>query len=69
MVRRVSLNPKPRPRFIEPMDAGAWQPSPNGPHEVAINKIVSLAPRSPALEDDRPINEYYLVRSGVHLYR
>ena len=28
--------------------------------EVAIDKIVALAPRAPVLEDDRPINEYYL---------
>jgi spermidine synthase len=37
--------------------------------EVAIDKIVALAPRAPVLEDDRPINEYYLVRSWIHLYR
>lgn len=37
--------------------------------EVAVNNIVALAPRAPALEDDRPINEYYLVRSRVPMYR
>jgi spermidine synthase len=37
--------------------------------EVAIDKIVALAPRAPVLEDDRPINEYYLVRSWIQLYR
>jgi spermidine synthase len=37
--------------------------------QVAIDKIVALAPRTPALRDDEPINEYYLLRSWFHLYR
>jgi spermidine synthase len=37
--------------------------------EVPMNNIVALAPRTPALRDDEPINEYYLLRRWVHLYR
>jgi spermidine synthase len=37
--------------------------------QVAIDKIVALAPRTPVLRDDEPINEYYLLRSWFHLYR
>jgi hypothetical protein len=37
--------------------------------QVPIANIVALAPRTPALRDDEPINEYYLLRSWFHLYR
>lgn len=37
--------------------------------EVPINNIVALSPRAPALRDDEPINEYYLLRRWFHLYR
>ena len=30
--------------------------------EVSLAKMISLAPDIPALQDDRPVNEYYLVR-------
>jgi spermidine synthase len=36
---------------------------------VAIDSIVALAPRVPALQDDHPINEYYLLRTWFHLHR
>ncbi len=34
-------------------------------HEVPVNKLASLSPRTPALSDDRPINEYYLFRASM----
>jgi hypothetical protein len=37
--------------------------------QVPIANIVALAPRTPALRDDGPINEYYLLRSWFHLDR
>lgn len=31
-------------------------------HEVPTANVVALAPRVPAMQDDRPVNEYYFVR-------
>ncbi|MGQ9633081.1 MAG: hypothetical protein ACUVXB_02440 [Bryobacteraceae bacterium] len=30
--------------------------------EVALEQLIALAPNTPALSDDRPVNEYYLLR-------
>jgi spermidine synthase len=37
--------------------------------QVPVANIVALAPRTPTLRDDEPINEYYLLRSWLHIYR
>lgn len=34
-------------------------------HEVPIDELISLSPATPALSDDRPINEYYLLRMSM----
>lgn len=31
-------------------------------HEVPLDQMIALSPATPALSDDRPINEYYLLR-------
>ena len=31
-------------------------------HEVPIANVIALAPQVPAMQDDRPVNEYYFVR-------
>jgi predicted membrane-bound spermidine synthase len=33
-------------------------------NELSIDRLISLSPTTPALSDDRPINEYYLLRRG-----
>jgi spermidine synthase len=38
-------------------------------HELNMEQIISASPRTPALRDDEPINEYYLLRSWFHFYR
>jgi hypothetical protein len=35
--------------------------------ETSTASLISLSPRTPALQDDRPINEYFLLRSLAHL--
>ena len=37
--------------------------------ELSMDELLKRAPRAPALEDDRPINEYFLLRRLFHLYR
>jgi spermidine synthase len=37
--------------------------------EVALEGIVAKAPRAPAMQDDQPINEYFLLRPLFHFYR
>jgi len=37
-------------------------------NEIPIDQLVAMAPGVPALQDDRPINEYYLLRRGVSDY-
>jgi predicted membrane-bound spermidine synthase len=39
------------------------------PHEFTLEELVALAPRAPAMRDDQPINEYYLLRDWFHSYR
>jgi predicted membrane-bound spermidine synthase len=38
-------------------------------HELRLGNLIALAPRVPPIQDDRPINEYYLLRSWFHSYR
>ena len=38
-------------------------------HELMLDKLLAEAPRSPAILDDQPINEYYLMRRWFHYYR
>ena len=37
--------------------------------ELPLEDLLTDAPRVPAIQDDRPINEYYLLRSWFHYYR
>jgi spermidine synthase len=37
--------------------------------ELAVEKIIAENPRAPVLEDNQPINEYFLLRSWFHFYR
>jgi len=39
------------------------------PREVPLAKLVESNPRVPAIRDDQPINEYYLLRDWFHAYR
>lgn len=39
------------------------------PHEVSLTQLLASDPRTPAIRDDQPINEYYLLRSWLHSYR
>lgn len=38
-------------------------------HEINLGKLVAEDPRVPAIRDDQPINEYYLLRGWLHSYR
>ena len=38
-------------------------------HEVPLEKLLAQDPRVPAMRDDQPINEYYLLRRWFHYYR
>jgi spermidine synthase len=33
--------------------------------EIPVDQLISLSPATPALTDDRPINEYYLLRTSL----
>lgn len=35
-------------------------------HEVPLQTLIALSPNTPALSDDRPINEYYVLRRWMH---
>jgi len=35
-------------------------------NELPVDQLVSLSPATPALSDDRPVNEYYLLRVAMH---
>ncbi len=37
--------------------------------ELSIEKIIAEDPRAPALADDQPVNEYFLLGHWFHLYR
>jgi predicted membrane-bound spermidine synthase len=39
------------------------------PHELMLESLLADAPRTPAIRDDQPINEYYLLRRWFHSYR
>ena len=51
-------------------DLVEWGPFPNAEqqfaavlrHEVPVSRIVAIDPLAPAMQDDRPVNEYYLLR-------
>ncbi len=38
-------------------------------HEVPLEKLLAQDPRVPAMQDNQPINEYYLLRRWFHFYR
>ena len=38
-------------------------------NEVPLDKLIALSPHTPALTDDRPINEYYVVRHTLGEHR
>jgi len=38
-------------------------------HEVPLESLIAPDPRVPAIQDDQPINEYYLLRNWFGLYR
>ncbi len=38
-------------------------------HELPLEKLIALSPNTPALTDDRPINEYYVVRRTLRRWR
>jgi hypothetical protein len=38
-------------------------------HELTLEKLLAKDPRVPAILDDQPINEYYLLRRWFHYYR
>ncbi len=38
-------------------------------HEVSLKKLIAEDPQVPALQDDHPINEYYMLRTWFHFYR
>jgi len=35
-------------------------------HEMTVDELIGAAPETPAITDDRPINEYYIVREWMH---
>jgi hypothetical protein len=61
-------------------DLTEWDPPPSGPavflafdtvlqNEVAIETLIAPSPGTPALRDDRPINEYYALRRRIRHWR
>jgi len=38
-------------------------------HEISLENLVAEDPRAPAMRDDQPINEYFLLRSWFNFYR
>ncbi len=38
-------------------------------HEVDLNQILAQSPETPAIRDDAPINEYFLLRKWFHYYK
>jgi spermidine synthase len=38
-------------------------------HEFSLQEFIAGEPRVPALQDDRPINEYFLLRQQFNLYK
>jgi hypothetical protein len=37
-------------------------------HEVPVSRLVAIDPLAPAMQDDRPVNEYYLLRKTGWVY-
>lgn len=37
--------------------------------ELNLDKVVALDPKAPAIRDDQPINEYFMLRDVFHYYR
>ena len=54
-------------------DMMEWGPEPDAERqfaallngEIPIGKLTALAPRAPALRDDRPVNEYFILRRNL----
>ncbi len=54
-------------------DLVEWDPVPSADgrfaqllyHELPIGQLISASPATPALSDDRPVNEYYLLREEL----
>ena len=38
-------------------------------HEMNLNQFIAQSPRTPAITDDAPINEYFLLRKWFHYYK
>jgi len=38
-------------------------------HELPLQDILKVAPRSPVIRDDEPVNEYFLLRDWFHSSR
>jgi spermidine synthase len=59
------------------VDFVEWGPQPDAQkqfdlllsHELTVEQILDADPRVPAIRDDQPINEYYLLRNWFHSYR
>jgi hypothetical protein len=47
------------------------QPDPQGrfaavlKNEISLDQMIAEAPEAPALQDDRPVNEYYVIRRDI----
>ncbi len=58
-------------------DLTEWGPEPTAQkqfrlilsHEVSIQRLIDADPKVPALSDNRPINEYFLLRNWMHINR
>jgi hypothetical protein len=50
------------PENGEPMDAAEDRLSDLLQGELAVDRLIAASPDTPALTDDRPINEYYALR-------
>jgi hypothetical protein len=38
-------------------------------HELDLKQLIAPSPRTPAITDDAPINEYFLLRRWFHYYK
>jgi hypothetical protein len=38
-------------------------------HELTLTNLIAEDPQVPAIRDDQPINEYFLLRSWFHFIR
>jgi spermidine synthase len=54
-------------------DLVEWGPQPNPQgrfaavlkNEISLDQMIAEAPEAPALQDDRPVNEYYVIRRDI----